>query len=281
MAETTEAAWTDRSMSDSGSSGAPIDDGSSAPGEPDHHRRESKAGGPTGGVGGRGGGVVVGMGGPTSGGVAGTRYGLWVVALGAVLLIVFTVHVALGHHKGATSIPPGARIPPFAAPLAIGGPAGEVDVATHADDGLAGKVPACAERGRGILNVCELYERGPVVLTLFFDAGSCADVLDDLQTLSHSFPQVGFATVAVKENAAPIARLVRSKRLTIPVGVDPEGRLGELYTMVGCPQITFVYPGGVVQSAELLGSPSPATLRARVAELLLASRARGWKPGHA
>jgi hypothetical protein len=225
---------------------------------------------------------------PPGAGIAGTRYGLWVVALGAVLLIVFTVHVALGSHKGATSIRPGARIPPFAAPLAIGGPAGEVDVATHANDGLAGKVPACSERGRGILNVCELYERGPVVLTLFFDAGSCADVLEDLQTLSHSFPQVSFATVAVKEEAAPIARLVRSKRLTIPVGVDPEGRLGELYTMVGCPQIAFVYPGGVVQSAELLGTQSLATLRTRVAELLAASRAHGWegeghagKPGHA
>jgi hypothetical protein len=220
------------------------------------------------------------MGGPTSGGVAGTRYGLWVVALGAVLLIVFTVHVALGPHKGASSIPPGARIPPFAAPLAIGGPPGEVDVATHADDGLAGRVPACSERGPGILNVCELYERGPVVLTLFFDAGSCARVLDDLQALAHSFPRVGFATVAVKEEAAAIARLVRSKHLTVPVGVDPEGRLGELYTMVSCPQIVFVYPGGVVQSAELVGSPSLATLRARVAELLSASRARGWKPGH-
>jgi hypothetical protein len=219
--------------------------------------------------------------GPPDAGIAGARYGLWIVALAAILLIAFTVHVALSSHKGATSIPPGARIPPFAAPLAIGGPAGEVDVATHANDGTAGKVAACSERGSGILNICELYERGPVVLTLFFDAGSCARILDDLQGLAHSFPQVGFATVAVKEEAAPIARLVRSKRLTIPVGIDPEGRLGELYTMVSCPQITFVYPGGVVQSAELLGTPSPATMRARVAELLAASRARGWKPGHA
>ncbi len=219
--------------------------------------------------------------GSSGAGIAGARYGLWIVALAAVLLVVFTVHVALSSHKGATSIPPGARIPPFAAPLAVGGPAGEVDVATHANDGLAGRVPACAERGPGILNACELYERGPVVLTLFFDAGSCAGVLDDLQALAHSFPQVGFATVAVKEEPAPIARLVRSKHLTAPVGVDPEGRLGELYTMVGCPQIMFVYPGGVVQSAQLVGSQSLATLHARVAELLAASRARGWKPGHA
>jgi hypothetical protein len=252
VAETTGAAWADGAMSRSGSPGAST--GAGSPGTP---------------------------GAPAGAGVAGTRYGLWVVALAAVLLVAFTVHVALGSHKGATSIPSGARIPPFAAPLAIGGPPGEVDVATHANDGLAGRVAACSERGPGILNVCELYERGPVVLTLFFDAGSCASVLGDLQTLAHSFPQVGFATVAVKEEAAPVARLLRSKRLSIPVGVDPEGRLGELYTMVGCPQITFVYPGGIVQSAELFSVPSPATLRARVVELLAASRARGWKPGRA
>ncbi|HTB50217.1 MAG TPA: hypothetical protein VK701_04505 [Solirubrobacteraceae bacterium] len=219
-------------------------------------------------------------GGPPSG-IAGTRYGLYVVTLAAILLVAFTIHVALDSHKGATSIKPGARIPPFAAPYALGGPVGEVDVATHANDGSAGKVPACAERGPRILNICELYERGPVVLALFFQAGSCPGILDDMQQLARSFPQVGFAAVAVKEGASSVARLVRAKHLTLPVGVDGEGRLGELFSMVSCPQITFVYPGGVVQSAALLGTPPLATLRARVSELVAAARDRGWRPGHA
>jgi hypothetical protein len=223
--------------------------------------------------------VVAGMGGLPYGGMAGSRYGMWVVALAGVLLVAFTLHVALGSHKGASGIPPGARVPPFAAPLAIGGPHGEVDIATHANDGLAGRVAACSERGAGILNICQLYERGPVVLALYFDAGSCARVLSEMQQLASSFPQVGFAAVAVKEEAAPVAHLVRSRRIELPVGVDQEGRLGGLYTMVSCPQIAFVYPGGIVQSAALLGMPSPVTLRMRVAELLAASRARGWKPG--
>ncbi len=218
-------------------------------------------------------------GGSPYGGVAGSRYGRYVVALAAILLVAFTIHVAFSSHSGATSIEPGTRIPSFAAPYALGGPPGEVDVATHANDGQAGKVPACSERGPGILNMCQLYERGPVVLALFFQAGSCTKVLDDLQQLSQSFPQVGFAAVAVKEGAASVAPVVRSKRLTVPVGVDGEGRLGELFSMVSCPQITFVYPGGVVQSAALLSTPPLATLRARVAELLSASRARGWRPG--
>jgi hypothetical protein len=213
--------------------------------------------------------------------VAGTRYGLYVVILAALLLIAFTVHVALSPRRGATSIKPGSRVPPFAAPYAVGGPAGEVDVATHADDGSAGNVPACSERGPRILNICELYERGPVVLALFFQAGSCPDVLDDLQRLAPSFPQVGFAAVAVKEGASSVARLVANKHLSLPVGVDGEGRLGGLFSMVSCPQIMFLYPGGVVQSPPLLSTPSSSTLRARVEELVAASRARGWRPGHA
>lgn len=210
--------------------------------------------------------------------ISGARYGGYVVVLAAILLVAFTIHVALTSHKGTTSIRPGARIPPFAAPYALGGPPGEVDIATHANSGQAGKVPACSERGPGILNICQLYERGPVVLALFFDAGSCAKILDEEQQLAQSFPQVSFVAVAVKEQAASIARQVRSKQLTVPVGVDQDGRLGELYAMVSCPQITFAYPGGVVQSAALSSTPSLATLRARVAELVAASRARGWRP---
>jgi hypothetical protein len=214
-------------------------------------------------------------------GVANAPYGGYVVALAAILLIAFTVHIALTSHRGTPSIKPGTRVPPFAAPYAIGGPAGEVDVATQANDGHAGKIPACSERGPGILNICELYERGPVVLALFFDAGSCAGSLQDLQRVAHAFPQVSFAAVAVKEDPGSVSRIVHSKGLTIPVGVDRDGRLGGLYTMVSCPQIVFVYPGGLVQSKPLLGTSSLATLHARVGALLLASRARGWKPGRA
>lgn len=214
-------------------------------------------------------------------GIAGARYGRYVVILAAILLVAFTVHVALTSHKGTVSIRPGIRVPPFAAPYAIGGPSGEVDIATHAGEGQAGKVPACAERGPAILNICQLYERGPVVLGLFFDAGSCARTLDDLQRLALEFPQVAFAAVAIKEDAASVARIVRSKHLTLPVGVDTDGRLGGLYGMVSCPQIAFVYPGGVAQSAPLLSRPSPATLRARVVALVAAARARGWKPRRA
>jgi hypothetical protein len=219
-------------------------------------------------------------GGERAGGVAGAGYGRYVALLGVLLVVAFTLHTAFTSHKGAAGIGAGIRIPPFAAPLAIGGPAGEVDVATRANEGQAGERPACTVRGPGILNICQLYERRPVALALFFDAGSCTGILDDLQRLSPLYPQVAFAAVAVKEDAGSVAHVVRSKRLTIPVGVDTDGRLGGLYTMVSCPQVMFLYPGGIAQSAALLGNPSLATLRTRLDELVAGARAHGWKPGH-
>jgi hypothetical protein len=207
--------------------------------------------------------------------VAGAGYGRYVALLGVLLVVAFTLHTAFSSHRGAAGLRAGSRIPPFAAPLAIGGPAGEANVATRPDEGQAGKRPACSVRGAGILNICQLYEHRPVVLALFFDAGSCAGVLDDLQRLSPLYPQVAFAAVAVREDAGSVARIVRSKRLTIPVGVDPDGRVGGLYTMVSCPQITLIHRGGALQSAPLLTRPPIQTLRTRVEGLLASSQARG------
>jgi hypothetical protein len=204
-------------------------------------------------------------------------YGRYVALFGVLLVVVFSLHAVFSSHKQASGLKAGDPIPPFAAPLAIGGPPGEVNVATHRDQGQAGKRLACLVRGKGILNVCELYEHRPVVLALFFDAGSCAGVLDDLQQLVPLYPHVAFAAVAVKENASSVARIVRSKHLTIPVGVDTDGRLGGLYTMVSCPQITFVRPGGTLQSAPLLTRVSPQTLTTRVQQLLASSQAPGLK----
>jgi hypothetical protein len=202
-------------------------------------------------------------------------YGRYVALFGVLLVVVFSLHTAFGSHKKGSGLKAGDPVPPFAAPLAIGGPSGEVNVATRRNEGEAGKRRACTVRGPAILNVCQLYEHRPVVLALFFDAGSCVGALDDLQHLAPLYPHVAFAAVAVKENASSVARIVHSKHLTIPVGVDNDGRLGGLYTMVSCPQITFIRPGGTLQSSPLLTRVSPQALRTRVQQLVASSQTPG------
>lgn len=201
-------------------------------------------------------------------------YGRYIAALVVVILVLAAIHGAVSGSDDAAGIAPGHPAPPFAVPLAAGTLTGAADVATHANDGAAGRVPACAERGPRILNMCELYDRGPVVLALFIDAGSCARVLDRMQAIAAQFPEVGFAAVALKGERSALRRLIRAHDLTrVQVGLDEEGTLAGLYKLATCPQVSFVLPGGVVQSPALLSTPSQAALRARVAGLVAASRA--------
>ncbi len=207
------------------------------------------------------------------------RYGRYVGVLVVVILVLFTINALVTKSNGSRGIEPGRAIPPFAAPLAQGSLNGDVNVARHANEGSAGKIPACDVLGKGVLNICELYAGRPLVLALFVDADSCAAVLDEMQALAGSFPGVSFAAVAIKGERGPLLELMHKQGLTsVKVGFDSDGVLASLYKVASCPQVSFVLPGGIVQSPALLRTPSGQTLRARVAELVASSRARGSSP---
>ncbi len=206
------------------------------------------------------------------------RYGRYVGLLGVAILILLGINGALTKTGGAKGIEPGRVVPPFAAPLALGSLNGDVNVARHPREGSAGGVPACEVHGPGVLNVCELYGRGPLVLALFVDGGSCAAVLDRMQSLAGSFPGVGFAAVAIKGERSSLRKLIARQGLTsVLVGFDSDGILAGLYKVASCPQVSFVLPDGVVQSPALLLTPSRAQLRARVRALVAAAEAKGWR----
>lgn len=202
--------------------------------------------------------------------------GLPVAIVGLALLVFITINTLTTHPRGAAGITPGERVPPFAVPTAPGNVQGAANIATHEDQGNA-KHAACTVRGPGILNMCELYEKGPVVLALFVDSGGCENVLYDMQALKGAFPGVQFAGVAVAGERAATRELIAQHGLTFPVGLDKEATLGVVYKVSSCPQVSFIYPGGVMQSKALLNRPSLAVLRARVAALVAGARARGWR----
>ncbi len=197
------------------------------------------------------------------------RYGRYVGLLVIVLLIFITLNTILTKPNGVGGLSVGESLPPFAVPLAAGSLDGDANVATD------GPHPACSVRKPGVLNICELYEQGPVVLALFVEGGSCPAVLSDMQALAPSFPKVRFAAVALKGSRGAIRKVISSRGLTFPVGWDDKGDLAALYRLATCPQITFAMRGGVVQSKTLLNRPSRAVLRARVAALAAASEAQG------
>jgi hypothetical protein len=102
-------------------------------------------------------------------------------------------------------------------------------------------------------------------------------VLDEMQALAPSFAGVRFAGVALKGDRGKLRKLIRTHRLSLPIGIDNDGALAALYKVGTCPQVSFLYPGGEVQGGALINSPSRALLRRRVATLVSGARGRGWR----
>ena len=189
------------------------------------------------------------------------RYGRYVVLLALVILVGITVNTISTKPNGASGVPAGEQVPPFAVPLVTGSLKGDANVST------TGKAPACTVRGQEILNICQQYEAAPVALALFVDGGGCADVLDDLQALSASYPKVRIAAVSIRGDRGSVHSLVSSHGIGFPVGIDDQGDLAALYKIATCPQVTFIERGGAAQGNAVLGRPSRAALGARLAEL--------------
>jgi hypothetical protein len=207
-----------------------------------------------------------------------SRYG-WFVGVVAVLVIAYvSLNSARSHGPGSQGVRAGARMPPFAAPLALGALTGDVNVAQRRGQGAAGARPACEVRGPGILNVCQLWERGPVVLAFLATRGArCAGELDALERERARHPGVQFAAVAIRGDRAELRALARRHGWHFPVAWDRDGILANLYRVAVCPQLTYALPGGRV-TATTIGELGRAGLDRRVAALERAARARGWRP---
>jgi hypothetical protein len=210
--------------------------------------------------------------------VSGGRYGRYVGCLALVLIALITLNTVISAPVGSSGIKPGRQMPPFAVPLATSDLVGDADIASRANQGAAGHVPACRLRGAKILNICELYERGPVVLVLFVSSAGCTRALDRVQAALAAFPGLQAAGVAIRGSRGAARRLVASKGLRFPVGYDRDGALANVYSVAACPQITLAYPGGVVAEQPLLRTPTAADLSSRLQRLYAVSLTQGWKP---
>lgn len=189
----------------------------------------------------------------------------WVVGI-AVLLVGVTIMLnAVGGSDATPGGPgPGAQMPAFATPTAEGTLEGDANLATEKTAGTeAGPRPACEVRRPDVVNICELYERGPVVLAIFpADAKRCRAVLRQFDRVRGAFAgRVGFVAVGSRGERKDL------RGHGFPVGWDHDGAIATVYGLAGCPQITFARQGGRVRETthrEL----TDAELRARVKALV-------------
>ncbi|HEX2411923.1 MAG TPA: hypothetical protein VHJ39_12210 [Solirubrobacteraceae bacterium] len=175
-----------------------------------------------------------------------------VLALAAIAYISYNSLRTEG--PGSRGVAVGREMPAFAAPLALSALDGDANLSER----------ACTVRGPDILNVCELAERGPVVLGFFAEpADRCDDQIDVLDSLRPRFPDVQFAAVAIRGDRDALRRRVRERGWRLPIGHDRDGAVANAYAVAICPVVTLAERGGTVRRT-LLGSQDAAELELAV-----------------
>ncbi|MTD46862.1 redoxin domain-containing protein [Conexibacter sp. W3-3-2] len=198
------------------------------------------------------------------------RYG-WFVGVVLVLLLGLVTLNSIGS-DGVSSrgLERESEAPTFAAPLALGDLDGDVNVATKADQGDAGDVPACSIRRPDVVTLCALTERRPVVLAFFATrGGDCVDQLDAVEAVSRRHPRVAFVGVSIRGDRGDLRDLIRRRGWTFPIAYDRDGVLANLYGVAVCPQIAYLRRGGRTFDTSL------GTLRERDLEGYVTALERG------
>jgi AhpC/TSA family len=177
-----------------------------------------------------------------------SRYGWWF----GVLVFVILAYIGFNTIRNADSggsrgIAAGKHLPPFAMPLALAPTTkhDDANIATKANQGASGTVPACDVRGPNILNSCQLVAGAPAVLAfLTTSGGDCTKQLDLMQRVRARYPGIRFAAVAIKGDRGKVRSTIRSHGWRFPVGYDKDGAVANLYDVAVCPTVVFAHPGG-------------------------------------
>lgn len=185
------------------------------------------------------------------------RPGLVVGVLAIVAIAYISLNSLRTEGPGSRGVPAGEKLPRFAVPLALSRLDGDANVSDE----------ACEVRGPDVLNVCELAERGPLVLAFFAEpVERCDEQIDVLDRIRARFPGLQFAAVAIKGDRDDLRRTVRERGWRLPVGYDRDGAVANAYAIAVCPTITFARRGGTVVSTAF-GSQDERELAAAIEDL--------------
>jgi hypothetical protein len=196
-----------------------------------------------------------------------SRYA-WVVGV-AFLIVIIIAGINAIPNKGKNLFGPkaGTLLPRFSAPLASSNLEGDANVCQHVRCPER-KRPACEIKLPGALNVCPPWRR-PMILTFVFDRG--ADCFPQVDRVQRALPRLrGVDAVAVYFSHAPWSEIrgnVRRRRWTLPVAVDHDGAVANLYSVGGCPTTVFAGSDGRVSGDARLGPITEDQLVARARRL--------------
>jgi hypothetical protein len=202
----------------------------------------------------------------------GNRYA-WLVGI-LLLMGISVVYLTTAQHNQGKAIlgpQPGQLLPAFAAPLTSGNFSDDADAnvfPTRAAAKSSGRRQgACDVRAPTVLNSCEL-RRHPTVLTFIVTKGTdCEPQVDRVERMRKQFPGVRFAVLMSGNKLSDAKKIADNRGWTLPVGVDKDGQVENLFGNGVCPTTVFSYRGGRVRTTKL-GNLTEDQLRAGARAIL-------------
>ncbi len=187
-----------------------------------------------------------------------SRYSTF-VGLAFVALIVVALFNLLGDDSTGIKIDEGFPLAEFAAPNALGTSDADANVAQ--DDCESSRNPCPDDQRRtpaceipvstGAIRVCDLFDKPLAISFWFTRGGDCIPSQDSFDEVASRYKgRVNFLSMNVRDSRETVASIVRADDWHVPVGLDPDGAVSNLYRIGVCPTIVLAYPGGIVYRTE-------------------------------
>lgn len=214
-----------------------------------------------------------------------SRYSLF-VGLAFAALIVVALFNLLGTDDvgiaGTGESEEGAPLVEFALPDALGSTDGDANIAQDDCESSRNpcpadqqRTPACEVEETDAIRVCDYFDR-PLALSFWFTrGGDCTPTQDAFDVVASRYRgEVNFLSVNVRDERQTVAELITERGWEVPVGLDADGAVSNLYRIGLCPTIVLAYPGGILYAEKTGEMYGVDDLEAFVEDLLAASRER-------
>lgn len=215
-----------------------------------------------------------------------SRYSLFVGLAFVALIIVALLNLVGNEDAGILGVDDtgeGTALAQFAAPDALGSSTADANV--FQDDCESSRnpcpadevrVPACEIEPAEALRVCDFFDRPLAISFWFTKGGDCLPSQDAFDAVARRYDdRVNFLSINIRDSRETVESLIEERDWSVPVGLDPDGAVSNLYRVGLCPTIALAYEGGILQSGRTGGGDyTEAEIERFVRELLTASRER-------
>lgn len=201
------------------------------------------------------------------------------------IIVIAMVNLLRNDDAGIIGTEPveGRPVAEFAVPDAFGDLEGDANI--YQDDCASSqnpcpdddvRTPACEIDPQGAIRVCDLFDKPLAISFWFTRGGDCIPTQDAFDEVARRYEgEVNFLSINVRDDRDDVVDIARDGGWEVPVGLDPDGAVSNLFTVGVCPTIVLAYPGGILEGAEIRGGNYTADeIDGFVGELVRRSRER-------